>query len=123
MTQKYEVRYDEKVGALRIQTFDTLTKDDVHDIMSAVERELVGKDEKRYVLVDLSQGSSDMVDKEARQAFKKASDPSNFTKVALFGANPAVRMLAKVVLVVSGVSKKTRFFKSEAEALAWLREG
>lgn len=120
MMDKYKVWYSDEAGALYIQTFDRLKKEDVADVMSAVYSEMEGKDQ-RYVIVDLSRGSSDMVDKEARRAFRESARPQDFEKVAVFGASPAVRMLAKVILVVTGVWDKTRFFKTESDALAWLK--
>lgn len=117
---KYKVWYNEEVEALYIQTFERLTKDDVGEIMARVNATLEGR-QRRFVMVDLSEGSSDMVDKEARQAFKEIADPDDFEKLAVFGANPSVRMLAKVVLAITGVSSKTRFFKTEAQALRWLK--
>jgi hypothetical protein len=120
MMDKFRVWYNDEAGALYIQTFERLNKEDVGDVMTAVDREFEGKDQ-RYVIVDLSRGSSDMVDKEARRAFRESARPEDFEKVAVFGASPAVRMLAKVIFVVTGVSNKTRFFKTEADALAWLK--
>jgi hypothetical protein len=117
---KYKVWYNEEVDALYIQTFERLTKDDVGGIMDRVNAELEGR-QRRYVVVDLSEGSSDMVDREARKAFKGIANPYDFEKLAVFGANPSVRMLAKVVLAITGVSSKTRFFKTEAQAIRWLK--
>lgn len=119
---KYKVWYNLEADALYIQTFEKLDKNDVYDIMSEVNKELEGKG-RRSVVVDLTHGSSAMVDKEARKAFKELATPEAFAseKIAVFGASPAVRMLAKVILTITGVSKKTRFFKTEDDALRWLK--
>ncbi|MBD3286652.1 STAS/SEC14 domain-containing protein, partial [candidate division WOR-3 bacterium] len=45
----------------------------------------------------------------------------NYDKVAVVGASPGARMIAKVALAITGVSKISRFFKTEDEALAWLK--
>lgn len=118
---KYKTWFDNEKDVLYVQVFDKLGKEDAHGIINDVNKALEGRSHKPSI-VDLTQGTPS-VDKEAREAFKEIAIPEAFTseKVAVFGASPGVRMIAKVLLTVTGFSKRTRFFKTEDEALRWLK--
>lgn len=121
-TKNYKLWYDEDLGALRMTDYAPLTAEDAGVVLPLVNEMLKHKPH-RYMVVDVSGiPAHQMIDKESRQAFRDASDPQDFEKVAIFGASPAMRMVAKVVLTVTGVSKITRFFKTEQEAVAWIKE-
>lgn len=121
MSKNYEVWYDEERGVLYLKTFHTMTEEDVRELMALTETKFKGI-ETDYALVDMSEASAESISKGARKAFKEHAGIINYKKLAVVGANPAARMLAKVALAVIGKSKVTRFFKTEAEALAWLKE-
>ena len=57
----------------------------------------------------------------ARKIWKEWSENEKTGKVALFGLHPVARVIASFVM---GVTRKRdiRFFKTEKEALAWLKE-
>ncbi len=96
----YEVEYSEEHGVLIVRVLSTLTKNDVEGIIPLMNKAFEGKPH-RWVLGDLSQQKSEdgMLDKSARGAL----------------------MIAKIGVAVSGKSDITRFFKTEAEALKWLK--
>ena len=116
----FKMQYSEEKGALCINILHTLEADDVHEIVPLIETELEGKS-NRHLLFDMSGTPSDSVSKEARQAFRENADLTNYDKVAIVGASPGARMIAKVALTIAGVSKISRFFKTEDEALYWLK--
>jgi hypothetical protein len=120
LSKNYETWYDEKHEVLYLKTFHTMTEEDVREAMALSETKYKGID-IQYALVDMSEATAEPISKGARKAFKEHTGIMNYKKVAVVGANPAVRMLAKVALAVIGKSKVTRFFKTEAEALAWLK--
>jgi hypothetical protein len=57
----------------------------------------------------------------ARAIFKEMTEHEKFRKIAHCGIHPVARVLASFVI---GISKKQdmRFFATEKEALAWLKE-
>ena len=57
----------------------------------------------------------------ARDMYKEMSRDELTEKMAVYGAHPVARVLAAFVIGVSGM-KETRFFKTEEEALGWLKE-
>jgi hypothetical protein len=76
----------------------------------------------RNALVLFNESMSIMnMPKESRKALKEEfmaqSDPG-VDKYAVVGASPGIRMLAKMVIRLSGV-KDAAFFKTEEEALEW----
>ncbi|MBD3285311.1 hypothetical protein GF338_03140 [candidate division WOR-3 bacterium] len=116
----YKIWFDDKKGVLYVKTFKTIDAEDIHRLMPEVDR-LLGGNPHRYILGDLSENPSDLLTKEARQAFKKYKDVE-YDRIAVIGVNPITRMVVKIAIKIIGQSDKTRFFNSEDEALKWLRE-
>lgn len=119
-TQAYKVWFDADAGVLYVKTFKTIDAEDIHRLMPEVEKSLEGRPH-RYIIGDLSQNPSDLLTKEARQAFKRYTDTVNYDRIAVIGVNPITRMIVKIAVTIIGQSGKTRFFKTETEALAWLK--
>jgi len=117
----YRVWFNDDKNVVYFKLYRPLTVEEVYEVQPMVQG-LVKNLERRLVLIDLTEGSTDMVGREARQAFRETANPKDFDKIAVFGASAAVRMLAKVVIAITGVSKISQFFKTEEEALTWLKE-
>jgi hypothetical protein len=119
--KNFKIWYDDKLETLRIKNYYPLTKEDVTKLLPLVNKLLENR-KHRCFLVDLSEVPLEkMVDKESRQAIRSYNDNKNFEKIAVFGASPVVRMIAKVMISVAGSSGMTRFFKSEDEAVDWIK--
>ncbi len=58
---------------------------------------------------------------EARGVFKEMSEHEKTGRVAIFGMHPVAKVLASFVMGVSR-KKDMQFFRTEEEALAWLKE-
>ncbi|MBD3284770.1 hypothetical protein GF359_00375 [candidate division WOR-3 bacterium] len=116
----YEVEYDDANKVLRLETYATLNAEELRQIMDKIEKEFEGK-EQRYLLVDVSANKEGALDREARKTLRGYKGQSLSQKVGIIGANPTVRMMAKIALKVLGRSETTRFFKREEEALKWFK--
>jgi len=116
----YKVWFDEKNGILRVDMFQTLVEEDIHEIVPMVEKEFEGR-QHQYILADLSKSTSDPISQSARKAFKKYTDSMNYDRIAVIGLNPATRMIAKIVLGIIGKSDVSKFFKTDEEAITWLK--
>ena len=70
-------------------------------------------------LINLNKGGKQSV--SARKTWKELAESENIGKIALFGLNPVARMVAAFG---AGLFKKKdmRFFNTEEEARAWLKE-
>jgi hypothetical protein len=117
----YEMWFDEENGVLCVKTLAMLEKADVDEILPKVAEYLEGK-EHRYILGDLSQNPTGLLSKDARNAFKDNAKYLEVEKIAIIGANPSIRMIAKIALTIMGSSDIAKFFKTEEEAIAWLKE-
>jgi len=118
---RFKVWLDEKQDLLRIDTYEKLTKDDYQAMIDEIESTLDGKDIKK-VLGDMSSGHAPgTLDKEARQLFKEHASALEFDKIALIGATPSIRMISKIVFFVIGRTENAKFFKTEEEAINWLK--
>lgn len=117
---RHKIYYDEQNSVARIEHYDTVNADDARRIVDAVAKLLEGK-EHRYMMDDISRVSMAKLDKETRKEFAKAGERIQLEKIAMVGADPMTRMMSKVVVTLSGDAKRTKFFKTEKEALAWLK--
>ena len=118
---KYKVWHDEANSIIRFSQTQPLDADDIREVSPIIEK-LAAETGLKSILIDLSKGPSATLDKEARKALKDFAMPDMFAKIGIFGANPAMRMIAKVIFAVTRSSDSTKFFKLEEEALAWLQE-
>lgn len=121
MIMKYELWYDEGRGVLYLKTFTLLTREDIEGLLPLVEKHFEGKPH-RHLLADMSENPAGFVDQEARRLLKSEADSIRFDKFAVVGASPATRMITKIAITLLGKSDVSRFFKTEEEALAWLKK-
>lgn len=120
----YKIWFDDELGVGRFKVFDTLTAEDVKEYILGLNKLLEGK-EHCYILIDLTEypsGLPGLTGSAARKVFKEYSHSVNWNKVAFFGAGPGTRMLAKTAIFALGKSNITKFFNTEGEAIAWLKE-
>ncbi|MBN2379328.1 STAS/SEC14 domain-containing protein [candidate division WOR-3 bacterium] len=120
-TDAFKMWFNEEHGILYVKTYKTIDAEDIHQLIHQVEKAFEGRP-RRYILGDLSENPSDPLTKEARQAFKEYSDSITYDRIAVIGVNPFTRMVVKIAIKIIGQSEKTRFFKSEEEALNWFKE-
>ena len=116
----YKIWFDEEQGVLIVKTLAMLEKADVDEIIPKVAEYLDGK-EHRYILGDLSENPTGLLSKGARTAFKENADNLKVEKIAIIGANPSIRMIAKIALTIMGKSDIAKFFKTREEAISWLK--
>lgn len=119
----YELKYDEESAAIYLKVIYMLTEDDVTQMMPRAEKMFANMPEgQKYVLVDTSPDPPGVLDKSARKAFRQYGEMMNvIDKIAIFGAKPIVRMMARAAAAALGKLKVTKFFDKREEALRWLR--
>lgn len=81
--------------------------------VAAVEAVCAGG--RRPLLVEMAATS---VSREARSIFAQPGSPS---RVAILGSSPVDKVIANVVMAVSGLPVPTKFFTVRSEAVTWLR--
>ncbi len=118
---RHTIRYEKENNLVRIVHYDIITFQDATEMLAAVEKLLEGKT-PRLLLDDSSNVTALKMDKETREVFKQVGSRIKLDKNAVFGADPMTRMMSKIIFTVAGQAKSTKFFKTEEEAVKWLRE-
>lgn len=115
----FKIWYDEKEGILRADIFKSFTP----EVAASFFKDL-GKypeEQLRYFLAGLGEDAQAIIDKETRRVSREMGSSVNWGKMAIYGAKPGLRMLAKIVVKAMGRAKETKFFETENEGLAWLK--
>ncbi len=117
---KYSAEYDEKEGILRIGVLEKFDIPTVENFFKDV-REKFGVEKSRKILAFVAEPAQEIPAKDTRQLLRKESPTVNWGKIAVWGAKPALRMVAKILMVAVGKKDTVRFFENEADAVAWLK--
>ncbi len=118
---KYRLWFDDEHDVAYLKVFDSLGERDIRELMALTKEIFDGRKHCR-ILCDLTESSAGLISRGVRRAFKENANIVDYEKITLVGANPSMRMVAGVILTITDTVSKTRFFKTEAEALAWLKE-
>lgn len=118
--KNYEMWFDNEHGVLFVKTLAMLEKKDVDEMIPKIAEVFDGK-EHRYILGDLSENPTGLLSKGARTAFKENAENLVVEKIAILGANPSIRMIAKIALTIMGKADIAKFFKTRDEAIVWLK--
>lgn len=114
--------YDEQKKVFYLKIKKDFVGSDARELRMVLAEVFEGQTEGRHTLIILDHTMSVMkMGKEGRDALKKEFMNPEFPtvdKYAVVGASPSLRMLAKMLMRLSGV-KNNAFFKTEDEALAW----
>ena len=111
--------YLDEENILHIVSYGDLDEDDYEDMSAATIKATEDIEGKVNILVDINHCGK--VPAKVRRMAKRDFEKETTGKVAMFGMHPVARILASFII---GITRKEdiRFFKTEAEALAWLKE-
>jgi len=116
---KSEAWYDKEQGILFVQFAGNVSVEDFRELNAKLTA--MPSEYRLRTLVDLSELSNPLWDKETRQMLASETTHTEGSKVALIGASPFIRVLARVFTKREKDSAK--FFKTEQDAIKWLKEG
>ena len=102
---------------------DKWTEEDIPELFSQLKKHFEGK-KNRLILADLAGAAPQHYSKEFRRILVEEVSKLSFQRVAVLGANPALRIMARFILsvVTTEISVEAVFSKSEKEALLWLKK-
>lgn len=115
----YKLHYDEH-GIAYLKIMENLTSKDVEKVMGFMNSEHGGKSSS-YLLCDLKESPNIVPDKAVRKALRELKGTFRWQKVAIIGAEGVARMATKIVLTALGKRHLARFFKTETQAIRWLK--
>ncbi len=118
--KKFKLWYDEKEGVVRGEIYERFDAESLDQFYTEATK--YTPEQQRYVVGWLFDDAQQMVDKEARKVAKEKGNLVHFEKMALIGAKPVIRMIAKIVMTAQGRGNSFKFCATEEEALAWIRE-
>jgi hypothetical protein len=118
---KHRIDYDEKLGVLFIRVVKDVSPEEFLEVNKLITSMPVEK--RMRILIDASDAVMPKWDRKMREAVLSGTShtPPN-TRTAVIGLSPALRVFSKVIINVAGKYSETKFFKTEEEAIAWLRE-
>lgn len=107
-------------GIIRVISIGNQTPEEATEVRKAVLE--LGKKVpgKIKVLNDLSKMGESLPG--SRTETVKSIKLEEVGKVASFGGSRTTQIMASFIIKASGMSKKVRYFKTEADALKWLKE-
>lgn len=105
------------INFINVGDIDENTANIIDDISRKLVENVIGK---FHMLVDLNKGGK--ISPKARGIFQKSANDENAGKTALFGLHLVARVLALFFINITN-KKDIRFFKTQQEALKWLKEG
>ena len=117
---KHTILYEEKYEIVKQKVIGEYSSEDARNTEEMYLKALQGKPYKQLI-VDLSQAGK-MESRETRKIQNDCLMSAGFTEVAFIGASAATRMIAKVMMKLSSENIPTEFFKTENEAIDWLKK-
>ncbi|MBD3285636.1 hypothetical protein GF359_04180 [candidate division WOR-3 bacterium] len=118
-----ETRFDKDKGAVVIKFTEVWAEKDIPVLFSKL-RELLEDKPRRLLIADVSEAAPQKYSKEFRRLVGEETPTLKLEKTAILGANPVVRMMAKVLM--AAMKKKipfnAEFFKKEKNAVEWLKQ-
>jgi hypothetical protein len=123
---KHKIWYDAEKDILRERLIGSFTEDDVSEYL-ALMKEVYGSCKHRHVIVDVSEARQPFYESKTQEKLIEGAGRLRYfdEKVAFLKAAPDIRSLIIEVVEtmrLRGKPLRTRFFETEEEALAWLRE-
>lgn len=118
---KHQVWFDETQGVLHVEYVGTVDIDNHHELIRKLNS--ISRLQKNLTLVDLSEMKMPRWDRKTRQALAAELNQEEYPKVAIIGANPILRMLARTFTPLLHWKQAIEFFESENDALIWLKSG
>lgn len=116
----FEARYEAEHGILNMEVKGLFTSDDAREFNSVAKDFLSGHD-YRQISVNLAD-AGEFAGTEARRATARNLESLGVTHLAMYNARPAIRIMGKILVKLSGGDVDSNFLKTKDEAIAWLKE-
>lgn len=120
---KHEVCFNEEQDVLYVRFIGELEKQGYYEIVNHVSS--LPEEKRSRIIVDISAANAQIWDRKVRQMFAEESRKIPGDRIAIIGASPTLRMMAQ--MIIASAKKTTtgteyKFFKTEEEAIVWLKE-
>ena len=116
---KHKMWYDTNLEILFLEFTSDYIKTDVPEIEKKIAEMLDGKP-YRQMLIRISNVYK-VENRETRELSNKALEKAGISEVAFVGGSAANRIIAKVLIKTGAVKTKGEFFKTEEDAINWIK--
>lgn len=116
---KHELWYDEENEIIHLTFKSDLLTSHISEIKGKLLELAEGKTH-RQAIFHLS-GVYKVENRETREQANLALKEANITDLAIVGGNAANRMIAKVLLKTGALKTKGDFFRTEEDAIKWIK--
>ncbi|MBN2379317.1 STAS/SEC14 domain-containing protein [candidate division WOR-3 bacterium] len=117
---KHRIDFDEKQGVLFIRIVKDVSPEEFLEVNKLIAS--MPQEKRKRILIDASDAVIPKWNREMREAiFRGTSATPPNTLTAVTGLSPALRVFSKTIINIAGKHSETKFFKSEEEALSWLK--
>jgi hypothetical protein len=118
--KKFKHWYDEKEGFLHVNVLERYDPESTELFFSDMGQ--YPEEQQRYVLCFVDDDAQKLVDKETRKVAAEKGKVIKWGNIAIWGAKPGLRMVAKIVLTAVGKGRDLKFFDNEEDCVTWLKE-
>jgi hypothetical protein len=118
---EHKVSYDPNTDIVHVDIIGPVMRNDAGELVDALEQN-AKKGKTNLLLADLSQTPNLNMDRETRRYIQEKGKSIYYDKMAVIGASPVTRMLAKIVMGVIGRPDTIKFFTTEGDAVGWLKD-
>jgi hypothetical protein len=116
---KHKLYYDEQNKVLVMEVSEEFTFEDAQDALKII-RDTYADKAPYPILVDLEKASANL-DRDTRKLLQDEAGNVGIAQMAMIVTNPMMRMTGKIMAAAMGKKNETGFFKTRADALAWLK--
>jgi len=116
---KHEVYLDREKNIIILRIKGHYSLQDAME--TAYKMDELGKNKKTILVLADMREAQNKLDKDVRVYMKELSKRMKMEKFAMIVTNPAVRIVGKIVIATMRNAKGSAFFKTEEEAIHWLK--
>jgi hypothetical protein len=118
---KNQAYYDAEAGVMREKYIGDALIQEAPEHYERVAKLFEGKPH-RCTIIDLSETKNIMLNRKTRTMIAECVQRVQYDKIAFIGVTPLLRMLAKAMRIKGNIAAPLEFFRTEADALTWLKE-
>ncbi|MBN2380563.1 STAS/SEC14 domain-containing protein [candidate division WOR-3 bacterium] len=116
---KHQVFYDKKTRILRLSFIGKVEIGELQELVHKLNS--IPGEYKLYTLVNLTEMKMPNWDRQTRETLASGLNQEDYPRVAIVGASPVIRMLARMFTPFLNRKQAIAFFETEEEATAWLK--
>lgn len=118
---KYDINYDPKERLLLADILETFDEEAGAGFLEKLKNGF-NDEQRRYMLAYMAEEAQPLPDKKTRRFLREKTAEVPLGKVAIYGAKPGLRMVAKIILAAVGKGGDAKFFSTREDAFSWLKE-